>query len=378
VLVGLTEADFRAAGLLDPKDPKAPERLALLQYLDSLGIGLEQMVEAHQTGSLAGLPAEAEILPGKERLDAAELARRAGVSEQLVDTLRRAAGLPPVAPGELAFTEEDVKTYAAFSFAASIFGEEPILQYARVLGSSMARLAEAAISLFLGQLSATMRDADELTVAKANLRAAGALAHVPQVMDNLFRLHLAAALRRLVAARRDPDSYDTAWFAVGFVDLVGFTPLAEELPTRELAGLIEDFEARAFHVVAAQDGRVVKLIGDEVMFVTQRAEGACEVALSLLEGFGGAGSLVAPRGGLAFGEVLVRGGDYYGSTVNLASRIAELAIPNEVLTLASLETQLDPEARSRFCFEPAGRRLLKGFSKPVQLTALSRAAPASA
>ncbi len=79
---------------------------------------------------------------------------------------------------------------------------------------------------------------------------------------------------------------------------------------------------------------------------------------------------VTPRGGLAAGPLLMRSGDYYGPIVNLASRIAELAVPNEMLVTAEIATHAAPE---RFRFEPAGKRMLKGFEEPVVLYAAQRA-----
>jgi adenylate cyclase len=119
---------------------------------------------------------------------------------------------------------------------------------------------------------------------------------------------------------------------------------------------------------------VVKFVGDEVMFVTLAPEAACDIALTLVERFTG-DAAVTPRGGLASGEVLIRGGDYYGPIVNLAARLAELAIPREVLVNQALGAQA---GGSRFRFEPAGRRMLRGFDEPVLLfTAERRRAGAS-
>ena len=153
--------------------------------------------------------------------------------------------------------------------------------------------------------------------------------------------------------------------AVGFVDLVGFTPLSQQLDARELASVVDDFEATAFDLVSRHEGRVVKLIGDEVMFATVDAAAACEVALGLAAAFAADGS-VTPRGGVAVGDVLTHGSDYYGEVVNLASRAADLAVPSEILTTAVVRDEA-VEAGSRLAFDPAGRRSLKGFAAPVEL-----------
>src|SRR5207249_10785875 len=139
------------------------------------------------------------------------------------------------------------------------------------------------------------------------------------------------------AGARPPErvTLDTVRVTIGFVDLVGYSRLTQQLDVRALGTLVERFEALASDIVAARDGRVVKLIGDAVMFVAVDAGAACDIALTLLERFADDPS-VTPRGGLASGTVLLRGGDYYGPAVNLASRIAELAVPREILVTAEV------------------------------------------
>jgi adenylate cyclase len=187
------------------------------------------------------------------------------------------------------------------------------------------------------------------------------------MLQSLFSAHMERAIRYFRAAQ--PRRFvDTLPLAVGFVDLVGFTTLSRRMPARELAEVIERFEDAAYDVAAARGGRVVKLIGDEVMFVAHDAGAACDIALTLIERFAGDPS-VAPRGGLAIGELLLRGGDYYGPIVNIAARVADLAVPGELLVTSELVEAAGPTFR----FESAGKRLLKGFEEPVALHTLERA-----
>jgi adenylate cyclase len=95
---------------------------------------------------------------------------------------------------------------------------------------------------------------------------------------------------------------------------------------------------------------------------------ACEVAFTLVERFVGEPA-VTPRGGLAWGDVLHRGGDYYGPTVNLAARVAQIAVPGELLVTTDVGAQ---SLGDIIRFEPAGKRMLKGFEQPVALLAVSR------
>jgi len=185
-------------------------------------------------------------------------------------------------------------------------------------------------------------------------------------LERLFRLHALRAVERWRHQRGTGARYDVQWLSVGFVDLVGFTEQTRELPPERLADLIVRFEADAYEAVTASGGDVVKLIGDEVMFVADSADAASLVALALNDTF--AGGEVTPRGGIACGSVLARGGDFYGPIVNVASRLTGLAVPGEVL----VTTEVRDAARSeRLRFDPAGRRQLKGFIDPIQTFALS-------
>ncbi|HEX3981545.1 MAG TPA: adenylate/guanylate cyclase domain-containing protein, partial [Acidimicrobiales bacterium] len=148
--------------------------------------------------------------------------------------------------------------------------------------------------------------------------------------------------------------------AVGFVDLVGFTPLSHRMATRELSAFIVQFENRAFRLAAEHGGRIIKHIGDEVMFVAIDPVDGCQLALALMTEFTNEG--IQPRGGLAYGDVVARQGDYYGEVVNLASRLADLAIPGEVLADDHVRRAAE---QGSLVFEGAGRRQLKGFDQPV-------------
>ena len=110
------------------------------------------------------------------------------------------------------------------------------------------------------------------------------------------------------------------------------------------------------------DTRVVKLIGDEVMFVGLDPDATCRFALTLIDAF--REDRVIPRGGIVFGEVLFRHGDYYGPVVNRASRIADLAVPGEVLVDRSVAEV------ATIATESAGRRVLRGFEDPVEVYSL--------
>jgi adenylate cyclase len=368
-------AEFEAAGLYDPEAPNAADHLALLDWLAGRGVTLEQMVTEYRAGQITALAGNL-ALEADRVLTLDELAARSGLTPARVVELGRAMGVPPVDAGAARpFGTDDLRAYTAIAVASELFGEEATRRFARVIGSSLGRLAEAAVWLFLENLEGPLRrsNGSELSLAQANLQAIEMLGLVPETMQGLFRQHVATAIRRMRAARGPGATaagrVDTACFAVGFVDLVGFTQLAQRASAQELAALVERFEDTANDVAIARDGRVVKLIGDEVMFAAVDPGAACEIALELMARLC-CDVPARPRGGIAWGEMVVRGGDYYGPIVNLAARIAEQAVPDELLVTPELAARAQ---RAGLRFEPAGKRMLKGFDAPVALMTVERA-----
>jgi len=361
-------ARFAAAGLYDPSAPDAAARLALLDWLAARGVTIEQMIHADRESSLTGLASDLSLRSGS-RLTARDLAHRHDLSLEQILALSLAAGVPPRSPDDPAFVEEDAALFTSFVDASRLFGEAATRRFVRVVGSSLARIAEAAITLYQVNVEGPLRasGSSELERATKNVRAIDLLAGVREMLQSLLGGHMERATRQFREAR-SRYSPDTVTLGVGFVDLVGFTPLAHRMPAHELAEVIERFEDAAYDIATARDGRVVKLVGDEVMFVTREPAAACDIALTLVERFAG-DPAVTPRGGIAHGELLQRGGDYYGPTVNLAARVAQIAVPNELLVTAELAAAVQSGALR---FEPAGKRMLKGFDDPIALLTVAR------
>jgi adenylate cyclase len=364
-------SEFEARGLYDPNAPNAADRRALLEWLVRRGISVDDIAQVlERRRSITAVAGDLQLRQGP-RHTAREVSERVGLPIDKIRRISLAVGLP-VSEDEAVYTPADIEMLELFSGAGALFGEEPLEQFLRVVGSSLARVADAAASLFLAEVEVPLEaaKAGELALAQANLEAIGQLSELRKVMDTLFLGHMEAAIIRSEAARVGSSSLVTGFLCVGFVDLVGFTQLSQELDVARLRKLVDEFETAAYDVVGTRGGRVVKLIGDEVMFVTVDAAAACDIGLALLDRFG-EDATVTPRGGIAIGEVLTRGGDYYGPIVNLASRICDLAVPGEVLVTTELRDRTaSPISEAEFA--PAGRRLLKGFDEPVELFALSR------
>ena len=160
--------------------------------------------------------------------------------------------------------------------------------------------------------------------------------------------------------------------AVGFADMVGFTMLSQHLGDEELAAVVARFEELAHDTVVALGGRVVKMIGDEAMFVVRRPTGAAEIGLSLAEAYADDELLSDVRVALAIGPVLVQDGDFYGPVVNLASRLVGVANPGTVLVSDELRSALTDEGAAGFDTRALRPRTLKDIGR-VQVWKLSRA-----
>ena len=355
---------WQAAGLYDPADPCAVERLELLAWITSQGVGLDAMVAANADGQLISLVSDRTMRPAPT-LTANDIAARTGLPLATVQQIRRATGFPSADPAARVFCEHEVQMFELFAAADAFFSRDELLHFIRVMASSFRRVAEAATEMFLRDVEAPLQEGrrDEVTLAKASLAGVQLVDNVTQIFGPLFRMHLQATTTN--SRRAGSDDYCSVRLAVGFVDLSGFTTRSAASSSEELLELVVGFESAAMDLVSGQGGRLVKLIGDEVMFTTVTAQEACAVARGLLAWAEENG--VRARGGLAHGPVVTAGGDVYGSTVNLASRIADIAVPGEVLVDEGV-TRAAPYME----FEPAGRRQLKGFSDPVRLWALDR------
>lgn len=372
----LTADDYEAAGVYDPAAPNATSRMELLTWLVEQGFTIEQMAATSRGEGLDALSGgDILIVPGPLRTRA-EAMERTGLSADRLDAYAMAFGLAPLGfspEGEIGITDDEADVLASLGSlgaASGLFSEAEVLSLFRVVGASLGRMADATLSLFLTDVESPHRQSggEELPLTKKVFEAVQMLDGFIAALDPMFRRLLLQSIERSRRATIGPRERLQYRYAVGFVDLVGFTEISESMSTAELSTFLRDFEGRAYDVVNEAGARVVKLIGDEVMFVATDAGSACRAAEALMAGFGtddDGGPAVLPRGGIAYGEVLVRGGDYYGSVVNLASRLADQAVPQELLVTEQLV-----EVATRCTFEPAGRRVMKGFADPVTVQSL--------
>lgn len=361
-LMSMEPDEYVALGVYDPSIGDGGARLDLLDFVVSLGATREELVAYG-----ANLPSLAGILAirGGPVLTLEEATERSGLSELELVRLTRAAGFADPDPGARVLTERFVALAAGMSAVATIFGEDAGYQLLRVLGSAMARVADAVISAFLVNVepAAQREDPSGLAVARANVEAASLLPFVASTVDALFRQHLLSA-QRVAVAGADLVGFETQQLVVGFVDLVGFTELGEELGVGELGAMLSIYERLAADTVTAGGGRVIKLIGDEIMYTAPHALQACTIALDLAEELRQHAAVPPVRAGLAGGQVILRDGDVFGPVVNLAARVVKVARPGEVVVTTEVASA------AGLATDASGAHTLKGIEGPVELCRL--------
>jgi adenylate cyclase len=294
---------------------------------------------------------------GPRKLTWPEVCSRAGVEHEVADVLWRALGFPDVSPEERAYTDEDVRALAiAAEGIDRLQGDrreaalEVITREARMVGAHLTRVAEIEVDAMaemraLGLRERLLEGARERGLERSDMA---------WLLLYGLRRRLDEALRR----RLTVEAGSHPKLAVGFVDLVGFTRISGSLQDDEFAALLSRFESLAADIVTEAGGRVVKLIGDEAMFVSPAAQGAARAALELVAACK-ANDLPAARAGLAVGPVLPRGGDYFGRAVNLASRLVDNAPPGGVLADEQLVEAIRQDPT--FALESGGRQPIRGL-----------------
>jgi adenylate cyclase len=371
------DVDWDAEGLLDelPDEQARQARRELLDELHADGVSLEELKQAAKEQRLALLPVE-RLLGSDQRYSQEDIAEQCGIDVEYLQATRRALGLPVPPPDAKVLGEKELE---AARIGARLreagFDDEGMLESTRVLGRGMARYAEAIRTLGASSLLAGGADEHELgrrfaAATEALLPLAGPW------LEYVFSLHLRQVLRTDAVTFEEmttghlSESRDQA---IGFADLVGFTELGETAGVEELTSVAAQLSRLAGEVVEPPV-RVVKVIGDAVMLVSPEPEPMVATMLDLVERAEEAESLPQLRGGVAYGPAVNRWGDWFGSTVNVASRLTARARPGSVLATEELRDA----AKDGFNWSSAGPKRLKGISEPVKTYRVRRAPDASA
>jgi adenylate cyclase len=301
---------------------------------------------------------EEVVLGAPRRYTRLEVSEAAGLDLDEGRVLWRSLGFAEVADDAVLFTERDLQAVRLMSSLtdAGVFAPEVREAVARAVAQSMSRLAEWQV----GMLRKTIEGRREDVTAQQSLElAAAVLPALEELQTYVWRRHLAATVSRLLVTAGPSAGSDTWPLVVGFADMVGFTRTTRRRSAAELSEMIERFGSSTTEVIAEGHGRIVKTVGDEVLFVADDTAGGAAIALALQDRVRAEPALPELRIGLGAGPVLVRYGDVYGEVVNIASRLTTHARPDTVLvdrTVADVVAE-DP----RFTVRPLRSVAVRGY-----------------
>jgi adenylate cyclase len=354
--------DFAAAGLLDGLEgEERAARERLLQQLVDAGFTQAELQDAVAEDRLALLPVD-RALEGQK--SAKEIEEQTGLAADTILRIRRLLGLPEARPDDRVFRDEDIRAAeSAKLFLDAGLGEDAIAEVTRVLGEGMARLAATTGSAFVG---AFLKPGDtEQDIAARFPELAEKLSEaISPVLTAAYKAHLRESVRAGMIGRVEREHGSIAGaqeMTICFADLVGFTRLGGETEATELgsvAGRLAELAAE----VAERPVRLVKTIGDAAMFVSPDPGAMVAASLDLIDAAEN-DALPSLRAGIACGPALQRAGDFYGHSVNLASRVTGVARPDSVLCTQDVR-DLAPDD---FEWSAAGKHRLKGVDGPVPL-----------
>ena len=322
------------------------------------------------------------LLGGDPAFDLRQVAQRAGTGLDLAQRFWQAMGFADVDLDAVRFTERDVE---ALSGVADLIDESddgspsPSAPGGGLAASSVLELLRAQSytmdRLVLWQFETLVADiSDRFNLDDTSARLV-ALDHIDEMVSSLerqlsyvWRRHLAALLGRTeseVAKRgreeAGPDLFPLSR-CLGFVDIVSFTQRAQTMGRMELSTMLDDFETTARNVVTSRGARVVKTIGDAVMYIADDLSTAADVVTAMVAELQAGPDMLLVRASLVQGRVVSRSGDVFGPPVNLASRLVDTADPGGIrmdeATAQALMRGPDAERyRVRACHEVVAKGL---------------------
>ncbi|MFL6160420.1 MAG: adenylate/guanylate cyclase domain-containing protein [Marmoricola sp.] len=302
---------------------------------------------------------EQHLLGSHPTLTGQQLADEIGIPLELAKARWRSLGFTSVGDDVVAFTEADLNALRLTQRMHDLGMIDPDDEAAliRTLGRSFARLAEWQITM-LARTIGTQPDLDLPGLAAVMDEVTPV---IEEVQNYIWRRHtLSAASRLLLAPSVEGDEEEVAT-AIGFADIVAYTRQTRSLSQGELASMVEHFEDQALAIITAHNGRIIKTIGDEILFAADSAEDASAIALELVEEHLADEEFPQLRVGVAWGPVLHRLGDVFGPTVNIASRLTSIARPGRVLIDKDLAEAL--EGNDAFKLRRMRRTSVKGYRR---------------
>jgi adenylate cyclase len=340
------------------------ERAELTERLHDAGLSDREIAEATRDERFPTLAVELS-LGGRTEHSLTAVSEAARVPPAYLRELLQAIGRPNPPPRTHCFTDEDIELARIVrSLLDAGLPREEIIEIARVFGQNLAQIAEALRQL-VGNTFIEPGDSEhELGLRYAEV-ADRLTPLVPRLLDLVLRAHLRDGIQRAMitdAERRSGKLADTREVAVAFADFAGYTELGNRLASEELgsiAGRLGELATRALR----RPVRIVKMVGDAVMFVSPDVSALVATLVDLRESVAEADPpLPQLRIGVSHGPATARAGDWYGATVNLASRIAESAKPGQLLV-----TEEVVDLNGDGTWQRRRRRRLKGVEGRVRV-----------
>lgn len=312
------------------------------------------------------------ILGSDLTYNADEVTREGGLSFEQGQRLWRALGFPDTGD-DIAYGKSDVEAMeiVASAIDSGLLDQETVFRMTRALGHTMSRLADWQVSTLVDMVESDVGDGTSANRLEAALELARSVTpNFERLIIYAWRRHLAASVSRVEALGAADEELLTTSVTVGFADLVRFTALSNGLDDASLASLVETFESRCTDIVTARGGRVIKTLGDAVLFVCEDPRLATQIGLDIVRQIGSRQDLPDVRVGLATGSVINRLGDVFGPPVNLAARLTSVARTNRVIVDQTTAAVLGDEFETRTL--PA--RPLRGFGNVEPVTVSLRRA----
>ena len=313
------------------------------------------------------------LLTGQAQYSLTDAAERAGMDQGLARMFWLAMGFPDIADevNDVIFTGYDVSVMRrhADKLAAGELDS-------KTLNSLVRAQSYMADRLVLWQLEALVEFAQNTFELDDVAARYWLLDHIdeylPFLEDQLkyaWRRHMAGFLRRseVEADRRALDSDNESMplnRAIGFVDLVSFTPRSSELGSKQLVSFVRNFEFACRDVISSNGARLVKTVGDAVLYVADSVEVGARVATELVATLGEIDGMLPVKSAVVWGGVVSAFGDVFGPNVNLASRLADAAPTGSILIDRETVVELNKSPQSRrYTISPYGEQHLDGVGQ---------------
>ncbi len=309
------------------------------------------------------------VLGGAERYTREEVANAARLNLEDIAQLWRAMGFADVGEAR-AFTDADLGAVlrVASLLDRDLVDMEGLTDIARSMGQTTSRLADWEIDTLRRHVVQAGAELNSTDAPGPGEDLAELLPELEQLLIYVWRRQLAASVGRLLDHQPNEASdaeggeeTEAATATVGFADLVSFTRLSRQLDDTELTAVVQAFESDSADIIHAASARLVKTLGDEVMFVSDSADQAAAIALNLHRTHNANDDLPQIRVGLATGAVLNRMGDVFGVTVNRASRFTALARPGTTVLDSATAELLSSTSGEKFNVRALTPRPVRGL-----------------